>query len=921
MDAISGDDPFIMMADGRGWLFSPSGLLDGPLPTHYEPFESPVRNPLYPDVGANPAAITLEAPREPAATRGDPRYPIVATTFRLTEHHTAGGMSRNLPWLAELQPEMFAEIDPVLARRARDRGRRLDDDRDRARARSRRARTSPTRMRPLRVDGRIVHQVALPWHWGYAGAGARATPPTTWSRFRRPERVDPGARRSRATCAPGGARADDGAAGGRRAGAAHGAATDDHAGRAARAGRRASMAARPSSAIHAAATPGGWASSPTRRCASAARRARSPASSGTTCPPTARSSAGAAPTTTPASWRVDLAPRALRRELPEPWRPQRRRAPTAGAAPDACGARRRRPAARRARALDAVHVRRLQALHERRLPGRLPDRGADPHRVRDRDRPARRLQRLRLLHPGVPVRRDRPRPLRRPRRQVHAVLRPPGGRAGAGLREGVPDRLDPVRRRTRSSSSAPQRRVATLHERGLEGAYLYGAGDEPGEQLAGGLGAFFLLTEPPERFGLPGAGRVADPGERRRRAAAARRRGGGDGVRALAAHRGRRRWRSWPAARGGPPVQTAARRDMHPGAWARRGEPGPGARAVEGAPVALRGARFGDARWSFLYGEDTRYAAGRAERGERGRGRRGACAAATESRRRAGAGHQARRCGPGRCRSTSGSAAWPPGSSFVALACDLAGDDAVGRGRAATSRSAPLVALRRRCSILDLGRPERFLNMLRIFKPRSPMYMGAWCLARFSARRRRGGGRSARARARRPRRWRGERAASAATSAPTRACCWPPRRCRCGPQPRLFLGPIFVCTAAATGAAANRLALAATGVAAGHPTRARARPLETVAMATELALSAINERRLGPPERGARAGTPRPAARARQAGRLGWPAPSPGPQARRSVDRPPRQHRLPRRRSRLPLRVGRRRPELRRRRRGGRAGG
>jgi formate dehydrogenase iron-sulfur subunit len=48
-----------------------------------------------------------------------------------------------------------------------------------------------------------------------------------------------------------------------------------------------------------------------------------------------------------------------------------------------------------------------------------------------------------------------------------------------------------------------QRRVAKLHEKGLDGAYLYGAGDEDGEQLAGGLGAFFLLTEPPERFGLP----------------------------------------------------------------------------------------------------------------------------------------------------------------------------------------------------------------------------------------------------------------------------------------------------------------------------------------------------------------------------------------------------------------------------------
>jgi formate dehydrogenase major subunit len=166
MDAISGDDPFIMMADGRGWLFSPSGLLDGPLPTHYEPIESPVVNPLYPDLGANPAAIRWQRPENPLNPTADPRYPLVATTFRLTEQHTAGGMSRHLPWLAELQPEMFAELDPVLAR---DRG--IEDggwmtimtERAEIEARAR----VTDRIRPLKVDGRIVHQIALPWHWGY----------------------------------------------------------------------------------------------------------------------------------------------------------------------------------------------------------------------------------------------------------------------------------------------------------------------------------------------------------------------------------------------------------------------------------------------------------------------------------------------------------------------------------------------------------------------------------------------------------------------------------------------------------------------------------------------------------------------------------------------------------------------------------
>jgi formate dehydrogenase major subunit len=92
----------------------------------------------------------------------------VATTFRLTEHHTAGGMSRWVPWLAELQPEMFAEIDPVLAR---DRG--IDDGgwmtilSPRAEIEARAKVTD--RMKPLRVGDKLVHQVGLPWHWGFAG--------------------------------------------------------------------------------------------------------------------------------------------------------------------------------------------------------------------------------------------------------------------------------------------------------------------------------------------------------------------------------------------------------------------------------------------------------------------------------------------------------------------------------------------------------------------------------------------------------------------------------------------------------------------------------------------------------------------------------------------------------------------------------
>jgi formate dehydrogenase major subunit len=168
MDAISGDDPFIMMSDGRAWLYAPGGLLDGPMPTHYEPLESPLQNPLYPETHSNPAGLHWTRVDNPRAEPGDPRYPIVATTFRLTEHHTAGGMSRWLPWLNELQPEMFCEISPALAaEKGIEDGGWMTIVSPRAEIVTR-ARVTE-RMRPLTIDRAIVHQIALPWHWGFGG--------------------------------------------------------------------------------------------------------------------------------------------------------------------------------------------------------------------------------------------------------------------------------------------------------------------------------------------------------------------------------------------------------------------------------------------------------------------------------------------------------------------------------------------------------------------------------------------------------------------------------------------------------------------------------------------------------------------------------------------------------------------------------
>src|SRR5690606_20852064 len=104
-----------MQADARGWLFAPSGLRDGPMPTHYEPQESVVRNPLY-GQQCNPVRLEWRRRDNPYHRAAeDPDHPYVLVTFRLTEHHTAGAMSRQLSWLSELQPELFVEVSPELA--------------------------------------------------------------------------------------------------------------------------------------------------------------------------------------------------------------------------------------------------------------------------------------------------------------------------------------------------------------------------------------------------------------------------------------------------------------------------------------------------------------------------------------------------------------------------------------------------------------------------------------------------------------------------------------------------------------------------------------------------------------------------------------------------------------------------------------
>ena len=284
-----------------------------------------------------------------------------------------------------------------------------------------------------------------------------------------------------------------------------------------------------------------------------------------------------------------------------------------------------------------------------------------------------------------------------------------------------------------------------------------------------------------------------------------------------------------------------AGRDTTP-AVGRRGEPGRYRRAVEGAGVALARRAWGDMRWSFLYGPDTRYAVPEAVDGQ-----------VAEAARRA-------RADPELPAPVQGPVIKPAvwtweipvyfwfggiasGSSWVALACELTGDHASAR----TARRVTLAAAIPCAPLLisDLGRPARFLNMLRIFKPRSPMSMGAWCLAAFSNAAGAAVGADLLGRARLARGLGGAAAGlglylgsyTGALLACTAVPLWA--------RSRLFLGPVFVSTALATGAAANRLVLAARGLRVRHPTRHALGTVETGAIAAELALSMVNQRRLG----------------------------------------------------------------------------
>jgi len=166
-----GASPFIMNPEGVSRLWVRNMMADGPFPTHYEPFESPVANALFPKVKGNPAARVFKGDMEVFGDASE--FPIVATTYRLTEHFHY--WTKNVHMNAVVQPEFFVEISEELAKeKGISNGGRVRVSSNRGSVVGKAVVTK--RLKPLQIDGGTVHTVGLPIHYGFVGAARKSVP-------------------------------------------------------------------------------------------------------------------------------------------------------------------------------------------------------------------------------------------------------------------------------------------------------------------------------------------------------------------------------------------------------------------------------------------------------------------------------------------------------------------------------------------------------------------------------------------------------------------------------------------------------------------------------------------------------------------------------------------------------------------------
>jgi len=156
--------PFIMKPEGHARIFGP-GRADGPFPEHYEPLECPVEKNVLSSQLINPTAPIYKTDADAYRTC-DPRYPFVCTTYRVSEHWQTGVMTRWQPWLLETQPQLFVEMSPELAQlKGIKNGEKVIVESARGKVKA--VALVTKRFRPFTIQGTVVHQVGLPWHFGW----------------------------------------------------------------------------------------------------------------------------------------------------------------------------------------------------------------------------------------------------------------------------------------------------------------------------------------------------------------------------------------------------------------------------------------------------------------------------------------------------------------------------------------------------------------------------------------------------------------------------------------------------------------------------------------------------------------------------------------------------------------------------------
>ena len=162
--SAAGKLPFIMKPDGIASIFGP-GMVEGPFPEHYEALECPLEANAMSKQRVNPT-IKIFGDKMDSYASCDARFPFVCTTYRVTEHWQTGVMTRHCSWLLEMQPQNFVEMSVELAKELKiENGETVVVSSSRGEIKT--VAMVSERFKPFKIAGSTVHQVGIPWHFGW----------------------------------------------------------------------------------------------------------------------------------------------------------------------------------------------------------------------------------------------------------------------------------------------------------------------------------------------------------------------------------------------------------------------------------------------------------------------------------------------------------------------------------------------------------------------------------------------------------------------------------------------------------------------------------------------------------------------------------------------------------------------------------